>query len=60
MNLVRTHNVPTMTLAKNAKTDPKDAKYNKIFIALSRSYHPGGLGFARAAAASCADDACVR
>src|SRR4249919_3431553 len=33
INLVRTHNVPAMTLAKNANTEPKDTTYNKNFIA---------------------------
>jgi hypothetical protein len=48
INLVRTHNVPAMTLAKNAKTEPKDTRYNKSFIALQLApYRARGLGFAR-------------
>jgi hypothetical protein len=32
INLLRTHNVPAMKLAKNANTEPKDTTYNKNFI----------------------------
>ena len=51
INLVSTHNIPAMTLAKNANTEPKDRMYNKNFIALQLApYRPRGFGFAREAA----------
>src|SRR5690242_9003559 len=46
MNLVRTHNVPTMRLPKNANTEPKDTTYNKRFIAMA-SLPPLRLGVDR-------------
>jgi hypothetical protein len=33
INLVRTHNIPTMMLAKNANTEPNETTYNKSFMA---------------------------
>jgi hypothetical protein len=32
VNLARIQNVPAMTLANNANTEPKDTIYNKSFI----------------------------
>lgn len=33
INLIRTHNIPAMTLAKNADTEPNETTYNKSFMA---------------------------
>jgi hypothetical protein len=53
INLVSTHNIPAMTLAKNANTEPKDTRYNTNFIALQLApYRARGLAFARLAATS--------
>ena len=53
INLVRTHNIPALTLAKNANTEPKDTIYNKSFIARQLApYRPRGLAFARGVATS--------
>jgi hypothetical protein len=53
INVVSSHNIPAMTLAKNANTEPKDTIYNKSFIALQLApYRPRGLAFAREAATS--------
>ena len=45
INLVRTHSVPAMALAKNTNSEPKDVKYIKNVIA---DYCPRGFGFAQA------------
>jgi hypothetical protein len=50
INLVNTHSTPAITLAKNANTEPKAARYKKNFIALQFApYRPRGLAFARGA-----------
>jgi len=45
INLVRTHSVTAMALAKNTSSEPKDVKYIKNVIA---DYCPRGFGFAQA------------